>query len=285
MADRNDRSPIERSPIEGLLRGSSGGVYREWLLPLTTFFLGMAFLACPFPFQTKAHALLHGLCAQTPSHTLRLGDRALPFDARMTGIYIGFLGALMLVMLAGRRRSAGLPNWKAGILLVAFVGVMAIDGFNSLFTDLGRPTLYEPDNRLRLLTGLSAGISLGVVLSMLMAMSLWTKPRVQDRILEKWWEPLGIFAALLPVAGLTLTGAGMLYYPFAGLLIVSATIVLSALSLVVVTMLRGLDNRYDRWSEIQAPASLGLVLGVAVMLGLAGLRFALEAITNAPPLT
>lgn len=276
---------IERSNRDAWLRGRRRGVYREWLLPLTAFFSVMAFLACPFSFQTKAHALLHGLCAQTPSHTLRLGNNALPFDARMTGIYIGFVGAIIVLLLADRRRAAGLPNWRAGILLLAFVGLMALDGFNSLFTDLGYRQLYAPDNRLRLFTGLAAGVSLGVVLSMLMAMSLWTRPETKKPILARWWEPLALFGAMLPIAALALTGRSLLYYPFAALLIVSTLLVLSALALVVVTMIRGFDNRYERLSDVQAPASIGLVIAIAVMLGLAGARFALEAVTNAPPLT
>ena len=44
--------------------------------------------------EHKAHAFLHGICAQRPSHSLQVGDELLPFDARMTGIYTGFLSDL-----------------------------------------------------------------------------------------------------------------------------------------------------------------------------------------------
>ena len=43
----------------------------------------LAFLAAPWSLEHKAHAALHGLCAQTPSHTFLMGGRPLPFDARL----------------------------------------------------------------------------------------------------------------------------------------------------------------------------------------------------------
>jgi uncharacterized membrane protein len=260
-------------------------VLMRWSLPVVSFFLLMAFLAVPLSFEAKAHALLHGLCAQTPSHTLELGGRPLPFDARMTGIYVGFIGALIALQATFRKRAAGVPSIGAGLVLLVFVGLMAVDGFNSLFGDLGLPQLYQPDNRLRLFTGLTAGIALGAVLSMLMAMTIWSGPRVRDRVLATWWEPLTLFVLIAPVAAVSLTGHSSLYYVFSALLIVAAVTVLSLLALVVITMIKRLDNQFGRWSELQREASIGVLLGIVVMLGLASMRFALEAVTGAPPLT
>src|SRR5215213_6245247 len=97
--------------------------------PLLSLGLLLLFFAAPWAWQHKAHVALHGLCAQTPSHTLLLGGRPLPFDSRMTGIYGGFAIGFACLALMGRHRSARLPSFSLMALLAAFVGVMAVDGF------------------------------------------------------------------------------------------------------------------------------------------------------------
>src|SRR6266508_4425764 len=91
--------------------------YRAYLFPLVASLVVLLFLAAPWSLEHKAHAALHGLCAQRPSHSFTLGTHRLPFDARMTGIYGGFLGASLYLF--GRRRylAAALPSWPSiGIL-------------------------------------------------------------------------------------------------------------------------------------------------------------------------
>ena len=50
--------------------------YRRHLLAIVAFFVAMAFLAAPWSFEQKAHAAMHGLCAQTPSHSFFFDGRA-----------------------------------------------------------------------------------------------------------------------------------------------------------------------------------------------------------------
>src|SRR4051812_17329014 len=71
----------------------------------------LLYFAAPWGWQHSAHAFLHGLCAQTPSHTLRFGPYGLPFDSRMTGIYGGFLSTLIVLIAWGRHRLAKTPHW------------------------------------------------------------------------------------------------------------------------------------------------------------------------------
>ena len=156
----------------------------------------VAFFAIPVSLDTKSHAFLHGLCAQTPSHSFVIGGKTLPFDARMTGIYLGFLIGFAALVRQGRHRSAGLPTLGSGLALLLFVGLMAVDGFNSLFTDIGQYAFYEPDNRYRIVTGFGAGLGLATVLAMLIGMSLWRKPDTRNHVLKRWWEP---WLLLLPV--------------------------------------------------------------------------------------
>ena len=84
--------------------------YRRALFPIVAGIALLAFLAAPWPLGVKAHALLHGLCAQRPSHTFTFGGRELPFDARMTGIYAGFFFSAILLVARGRHRAGKLPH-------------------------------------------------------------------------------------------------------------------------------------------------------------------------------
>src|SRR5919199_4078964 len=115
-----------------------------WLLGLSM----LALLLAPWPIQEKAMAILHGLCAQQPGHSFWFGDRRLPFDARMTGIYGGFLISQLYFLLRQRLRVTEIPSLAIVIALTLFVVAMGVDGFNSLLSGIDQPTLYEPSNLL-----------------------------------------------------------------------------------------------------------------------------------------
>jgi uncharacterized membrane protein len=257
-------------------------VHGAWL---TAFLIGMAFLAFPLPLHEKAHAVMHGLCAQRPSHSLKVGATLLPVDARMTGIYLGLLTGLVVLTAAGWHRRAGLPSKGAAAVLVAMVAAMAVDGFNSLAFDLQMPTLYTPENRLRVFTGLGVGIALASILAMLLGMSLWARPRVSSRMFDRWWQPGALYAAALPVALLAMTEWKYLAVPLTLLLVVSAVMTFSALALAIIVMTTGRENTCTKVSDLRPMLVWAMIGGVVVMGLLAGMRYGLEVMTGAPALT
>lgn len=256
--------------------------YRAYLFPLVAALVVLLFLAAPWSLEHKAHAALHGLCAQRPSHSFTLGARTLPMDARMTGIYGGFLGASVYLFLRGRHRSAALPSWPTIAVLALFVGIMAIDGFNSLFLDMGWNNPYEPDNRLRLVTGMMTGVALAAAIFLLLGMVLWKRPRTNSRVVESPWEPFLLLALQAPFALAVLSGASWLYVPTTMALLLAATAVVSAIGLVVAVMIRFADNSFETAGQLQGYAVAGLLIGLAVMAAFGGGRFFLESLTNTP---
>jgi glucan phosphoethanolaminetransferase (alkaline phosphatase superfamily) len=162
---------------------------------------------------------------------------------------------------------------------------MAADGFNSLLLDMRSWHPYQPDNRLRLLTGFMAGIALAAAIFLLIGMAIWRRPRVDLRVVGGAWEPFLLLALQAPFAAAALSGAPWLYAPVALALALSAVTVVSAMMFVVVVMVRMADNTFDDVRQIQGYAVVGLLLGLVVMAVFGGGRFLLEAITNAPPLT
>lgn len=250
-------------------------IQRYWLW--YTIVLGtLAILVLiPVGFSEKSRTLLHGLCAQTPTHSFTFGGTLLPFDSRMTGIYGGTL--VTLVYMAWRRRffGWGLSPRRVTVLLVLFVLAMAADGFNSLFTDLGIPHPWPPRNELRLLTGYLSGISLAAALSWLLGSALY-RLGTREAGIQSLKDVLFILLPLVPFAGLLLYGAGWLYLPLALMLVVSAWLTMSVLGLAIIVLAFRLDDRIGRLQGLHLPGAVAALLGMAIMLALAFGRIWLE---------
>ena len=257
--------------------------YRRWLGLIVILSAMLGFIAAPWPLGMKAHAVLHGLCAQTPSHTLRLGGQMLPFDARMTGIYAGVAMAMIAIGFRTRFRFAGIPRWPLLAVLATLVVLMAVDGFNSFFLDMGVWHAYTPQNWLRLLTGMGAGIALGATLSYLIASTLW-----QDTSFRKAaasWRDLAVtFTACAGAAALFLSGWGFLYVIVTFALVATAIFVICTIALLMLILLRESNNRWRSVGDMQLEGAIGILLGLLVVAMLAGGRFALEYWLGIPAL-
>ncbi len=259
-------------------------IVRRHALLTAIVLLIVGFLAIPASFAQKAHAAMHGICAQRPSHTFSFGATHLPFDARMTGIYLGFLVTFLALIASGRHLRGGFPSIGSTLIAAALVGSMAVDGVNSLVTDLGFVTIYETTNAHRLITGTAAGTALAVFLVMLLGMTLWRSPKVHERVSDRWWQPVLMLGLGLGAAFLLVRSPDFMAIPIASLLMISAVIAFSSLGLVTLLLMTGRENVYESFADAQPMMVSGLIIGVAAILLLSGTRFAIEAITGMPPL-
>ncbi len=230
----------------------------------------------PWPIATKLQGVVHGLCAQRPSHSFALGGTNLPFDARMAGIYGGVLTTLAFLVARGRWRAIRLPPWPILALIAGFVALMGLDGVNSTLQDFGLPFAYEPDNRLRLATGLLMGVALGLLLCYLTSATLWAYV-VDVPILRGWREMVALLGCLGVAYLLIASGWGWLYLPVALALVSGAVITVLLLSLTTLVLLYGRENRARRPADVAGLASVALLLGYAVMALIAVGRWYLES--------
>jgi uncharacterized membrane protein len=241
----------------------------------------LAFTAAPWPAAAKFRAVVHGLCAQRPSHSYALGGIDLPFDARMTGIYGGALVCLIFLLARGRGCAVRLPAPTILAALGLFIALLGLDGINSTLQDFGLPYLYEPRNDIRLLTGLLMGVTLGVALTYMINLTLWARFSAAP-ILADWRE----FATLLALCGgaflLIASGWGWLYLPLALALVGGATLVVLILALTTLTLLRGQENRAERLRDVAGSASVALLIGYVVMAAIALGRWYLERSLGVP---
>lgn len=254
-------------------------------LTLTVLVVATLFVAAPWPLEQKAHAALHGLCTQRPSHSMILGDQILPFDARMTGIYTGFLVSGLYLTARGRLHRQRLPSLPTMVLSSLFVGAMAVDGVNSFLVDAGMRSLYPPANWLRLMTGLLTGTVLAPIVVYLLASSLWRPGRDQRPVISGGTDLLVIAALQSPLALLLHTGSGWLFTPTTLLLLTAALTMITAVMLVVIVLVWHGDGAFSDTRQVQLPALVAFGLAIAVLGVLGGGRFLLERLIDAPALT
>lgn len=249
---------------------------RQYPLWLALLAVGATvFFGAPGGYGETSYALLHGLCAQTPSHTIHIGSQALPFDARMTGIYSGF--AVTFVGLAITRRVffyGDLPRSVIFLLIALLLG-MAADGTNSLLTDLNVWHPWTSSNTLRLLTGYGVGVGLAVVLAWLLASSTWhlSQPTAGvQSIRNLWFAPIGLVLLGL----LILWSPNWMHLPFSVVLVLSAWATVTLLVLVSVLLALKLDESVKSFARLHVPVAISGLLAVSIMIGLGSFRFWIE---------
>jgi uncharacterized membrane protein len=252
-----------------------------WLWYLMAGLGALVFLIVPGDAAGKSRAVLHGLCAQTPDHSFSFGGTLLPFDGRMTGIYGGAIVTFAWLSISRRVFYYGNPPIRVVVALAGGVGSMAIDGFNSLFTDLRIWHPYEPRNEFRLITGYLTGIALAVALSWLLGSSMWKVSRADSgvRALRDLMIPAVLF---VPYAAIVLSGWHVFLLPLTWLLMASAWLTLTVLMLVVVLLLFRYEDQIGSMRQLHIPGAIASCLALVVMLGMAGGRFWLERTLGIP---
>lgn len=215
---------------------------------------------------------LSGVCHQLPEHTLTTASGQMTLCARCTGTYWGAALMFLILWRQPSSRAFRLPPVRV-MLLVAGVSLLwLVDGANSYLSFLtGRVWLYVPNNALRLATGLGFGLALGGVVWPLFNASLWRDPS-SARVLSSRRE-LGMALAGADILWLTLQADGLI----PGLLVgaidaIVVILVLTVVNTMIVLVAMRRENQAERWSEAVVPLSLGLLLAIAEVTGIALLR-------------
>lgn len=206
--------------------------------------------------DTAMHWLGYGLCHQLPARSFFAGGHQLPVCARDTGIYLGFLVALLVISLLdrGRHRTGMPPGWliALGVVAIAFLGWDGVTSYLGL-----RPTT----NLLRLVTGTGTGFAIALVVTPLLNSQLWRR-RSQERVLGSGIEGL-VWCAAAPATVAAawwlgpLAGVG---YPLVAAVAIAVTF--GAVNLVLVSLATPFERTFDRFRDMWLPVlcALGLTL-------------------------
>lgn len=215
----------------------------------------------------RLRALDGGICAQIPSHSFFPAGQQLPLCSRNSGIYLGFACTALVLLVSGRIRASHFPPLGVAIVLALAVAVMGLDGFNSLFNDLGLPHLYQPHNLLRLATGLGAGTAMAAFIIPVANALIWRADDIRSSF-GSFRELAMMIPVLLLVFLATSSQAAVTLYPVA--LFSSAGLVAAVMTVNVVFAL-GIANRvgrYSTWRQFFPFVTLMVALAVLELMAL-----------------
>ena len=233
--------PLSPSPRDWIIIGMSLLVVSLFVLLPTTLPLG------------KLDVVAYAVCHRLPERSISIGGQQLPLCARCSGTFLGVLMTMVGLALSGRTRANRLPPPRVLIVLAGFILMWAIDGFNSYLTLFpGAPHLYEPQNWLRLTTGVLNGLALGTLVFAILHLSLWRTSRSQPVIADIRELARLIIAAAL-VAVLALTGDPHLLYPLAIASTLGVLAMLTSVNTVVVLVAGHRENSVHHWRDAALP--------------------------------
>ena len=249
-----------RLPWKYLIVLAAGLVLIGWLLNTPAGILG------------KADAIGYAICHRIDVRSFHLGVRQLPLCARCTGMYLGAILGLAYQFVIGKKR-AGIPAWSVVACLAIFLMAFGVDGINSyLHFFPGAPSLYQPQNWLRLLTGTGMGLCIAALIYPAFNQTVWLE-----------WDPrpslgsLPSFALLVILAlmmdGLVLTENPLVLYPAALISVMGVLVLLSFIYTMVWLMVLRKDNQFQRFSQLILPLIGGFTIALLQIAALDFVRY------------
>jgi len=215
----------------------------------------------------------YAVCHRITERSFVINGRQFPLCARCTGMYLGAFLVFLIMWLAGRLRWSLLPPFPILLTLVAFVGLMGIDGVNSyLHFFPNAPHVYEPRNWLRLVTGMGTGLAMGLITLPTLSQTLWQTPIWQPQA-GNFRELLGLMAVAGTAVLLLLSNQPDVLYVLALASTAGLLLIVTALNTVVVLIVLRRDGRAVRWRETAVPLLVGLSLSVLELSAISLVRF------------
>jgi uncharacterized membrane protein len=220
-------------PLKGIVVVAVGLMLLGWILNTPAGLLG------------KADAVGYAVCHRIDARSFHLGERTIPLCARCSGMYLGAVLGLAYQSLRSRRKGGMPPKIVVGVLGL-LVLAFGMDGLNS-YLHLGffqsPPTLYVPQNWLRLVTGTGMGVVIAVMVYPAFNQTIW-----KDWDRSPAMGGLGDLGALLLLAGIldlvVLTENPLVLYPLSLISAAGVLLLLTMVYTMVLVMLFRLENRH-----------------------------------------
>ena len=155
-----------------------------------------------------------------------------------------------------------------------FFGLFAIDGSNSylfLIKSLyagafeNIPNLYEPNNTLRLFTGMGMGLGIAVALFPSFNQAVWHDWQDKPAI-ASWKQMLALIGIGLVACFLILLENDWILYPAAILSAGGVLLVLTLVYSMVWIMTMKQENAFTHWKQLWLPLSAGLTIALLQIL-------------------
>ena len=219
-------------------------------------------------------AIAFGICPQRPSHSLFLGAQQMPIEARMAGMFGGFVIGAAYFIATGRGRAWRMPSNSMIIVLVGFVALLGVDGLNAFFYDLRLPHLYPPNLALRLSTGLLTGLAFAGFMVPAFNSTVWQTGLEASPLTGARDLLIGIAVeAVYFVAAFS--GASILLYPLSLIAVLGVPLLIGTTGSILLAITFRKTNRATRPAEVMPLFLGGLLMAAGMLLIISGLRYAL----------
>ncbi len=246
----------------------AGTVFGAWILLTPGGLLG------------KADAIGYAVCHRIDLRSFHLGERAMPLCARCSGTYLGVVVAVGTLIGLGRGRAGHFPPWPILALFGVFGLAFAVDGTNSyLHFFPNAPHVYEPNNTLRLTTGMLLGLAMGVLVFAGFNQTAW-QDWTQRPALGRWQDVAVMLAGAAAMVLLVLWENPLVLYPLAIISSLSVVALLTAVYAVMAMIVLRRENRARRWQDLAVPVLAGATLALAQIAVFDWVRFAVTQTWN-----
>jgi hypothetical protein len=225
-------------------------------------------------FSAILWAIAFGICPQRPSHTLYLGNQQMPIEARMAGMFGGFVLGALFFAAQRRGRAWRTPTGMMAGVLVGFMLLLGADGLNAFLYDLRLPHLYTPDLSLRLGTGLLTGLTFAAFLVPAFNSTLW-QTGVDESPIRGPRDLLVGLAWLGAYFVASRSGAAWLFFPVSLIAVAGVPLLLGAVAMIVVAPVLKRANCAERWRDLVPLAVVSLLLVVVALAGVSVVRYGL----------
>jgi uncharacterized membrane protein len=247
--------------------------WRWIVLAVLCGFLLFGWMAAPPGLLGKADAIGYAVCHRIDMRSFHLGERQLPLCARCTGTFLGTIVGVVLLLLAGRGRSAVWPSRRILALLALTAAAWGLDGVNSYASLFPRlPHLYVPQNWLRLTTGTFLGMAMAAVFLPAVNQSLWKSPSSVP-VIQNVRELLLYFLPAPLLIGLVLLENPIILYPLALLSTLGILFLLTGVYAALLLMLLRKEGQADGWRDAWPVIAGGLTLALLQIYAIDVVRF------------
>jgi uncharacterized membrane protein len=225
----------------------------------------------------------YAFCHRFVSHSFTINGRPMALCARCTGMYLGMALTVLLLGLAGRIRRTDLPAMPIMAVLIFFVGLMGLDGLNSVGYSLPiLPHLYEPQNWLRLVTGMGTGLAMGTFILPALGQTLWHTDRFRPAV-HSWQELLEMVVVAGTAVLLIISNQPAILYVLSIVSALGLLLILTAINTILLLVILRRDGQATSWPAALWPLILGLALAIIQISTISYFRYSLTGTMSGLP--